>query len=579
MGLWSWRTAYSWRAHQPVTAVMIGSSSIHGHYGAGYLSSVETNIVSMLSRRLGGGAGYLADHPGWALTGTSSVVNAGLSRFTRRLEPGAGMSRTMVCEQVSVQHKQGPVAAGAFTVSIDGVRWTVTPSASGTAERYDGVWTSPAMPYGPHTVTITAQTVTTIGAVQAEIGMVRVVNAGHGGTSAHLYSQVVAASRTHNRALAAVAPSLLIWMVGSNDWADYNGSSNATSFKAATRKALKMVRAACPEPPSILLVHQHRRFDVTSPQSTWQEFGAALAELADELPDTAFLDASGAFPLDRASDVDQLIGPDGVHLTDRGAALLADLIGDAILAPQTPPFTSAPLSGTDPASLPGVLAAWRASDLTGADGSAVTSWAPYAGTETSPLLSSATAPILRHNAHTTHQAVDTTGGRPLQTGAWSTTYTGPLTVLAVARCGTATTSSAGNLWSGRTGVYAALQLPADNVVAPSAGGVSAPASQWTYAGTSGWSVYGVVYDGPDSMVHIHGLDPVALPLTNGASYGLPGLTLAANSAASGSYADAQYMEVLVYGRALTPVEMTSAVAMLARRYHLDGYGRTSTATP
>jgi lysophospholipase L1-like esterase len=575
MGLWSWRTAYSWRAHQPVTAVMIGSSNIHGHYSAGHTTAVETTVASMLAARFGGGASYLADHPGWATTGTTAVVNAGLSRFTRRLEANASMSRTMTCERVSVQHKQGPMAAGTFTVTIDGVHHPVAPSTTGSSERYDGVWTSPNLGYGQHTVTITAHATTTIGGVQAEVGGVRIVNAGHGGTAAQLYAQAVQPSRTHNRAVASLSPSLLIWMVGSNDWADYNGTSSAVSFKASTRKALKMVRAACPEPPSILLVHQHRRFDVTTPQSTWAEFGAALAELADELPDTQFLDASGAFPIDRASDVDRLIGPDGVHLTDRGSALLADLIGDAILAPQAPPVTSAPLPEADPVPLPGVLAAWRASDLTGTDGSAVTSWAPYTGTETSPLLPTGTAPVLRHNAHTTHQAVDVTGGRPLQTSAWSTTYTGPLTVLAVARCGTATTTSTGHLWSGRAGVYASLQLPVDNVVAPSAGGLSAPASQWTYAGNQAWQVYGVVYDGPGTMVYTHGLDPASVPLVNGSAYGLAGFTLGANSGGTGAYADAQYLEVVVYDRALTQAEMSSAVATLARRYHLDGSGRTS----
>jgi lysophospholipase L1-like esterase len=575
--LWTWRTAWSWRHLHPVTAVLIGSSNSHGVYGTGYLSSVERNMASALSNRLGGGTSYLGDHPGWTLTGTTSVANVGLSRFSRQLSPGASMARTAPrCERFSVQFKQG-AGSGVFTVAIDGgPAVTVTPDTSGTSERYDGTWTSGELVPGPHSIKITAVGTATIMGVQAESGAVRVVNAAHGGTSAKLYADVSAAMRTHNRAVGSVSPSLLVMMVGSNDYAGLNAPQDAAAYAANLRRAVQRARAACPTPPSVLLVHQHRRWDVANPPSSWEAFGQALQQVAADLPDCAALDVSGAFPTGPECDVDQLVGPDGVHLTERGAALLADLIGDALLGHLPPPSTAPAQPEPDPAALPGLLAAWRAGDLTGTDGSPVVAWTPYAGTEASPLLSVASPAVLRHRAHTIHRAVDTAGSRPLQTGPWSTTHTGPITVLAVARAGTATVSGSGHLWSGRAGTYVTAQLAADNILALGAGGLSAPASAWVYAGTQGWAVYGAVYDGANSALYTHNCDPVSVSLAHGSAYGLPGFTLGAGSSGNGQFASAQYAEVIVYGRALTPAEATSAVAALARRYALDGSGRTST---
>lgn len=569
------RTAMSWSDVTPTTVVCIGSSTT-----AGTGTLPETNLVSRVARIVHHahgdtlpGCSYLTDHPGWTTTGSITAVQAGLSQQSRRLAPGATMRRTVAaCRAVTVAYRQGS-GSGAFRIVVDnGPPVLITPDPTGSAERYDGVHTITGLAPTPHTVSITAEgTATVSGLIAHDATGPRFVNAGRPGSVSHHYSATAAAMRTHNRAIAAMRPSLVVWTLGSND---YTLNVPPAVFKENVRTAVQRLRAACETRHGVLLVHSYRRLDTQAPLHPWESYGQALAEVAAELDDTAYLDASAPWPVSQRADADDLICADAIHLTDRGYAWLARLVADRILYDTTIQSTAGDPVGTDPAGWPGLVAAWRSSDLTQADGTEV-AWTPYAGVETSPLTApTGKAATLMSAAVAGYPAVRTTAaGRYLQTGAWSTTYTGPLTVLAVVKAGSAGVSPYGNLWSGRSGVYAYANTSGDNLLTVGAGTISDTAT--AYCGHQSWKALGVVYDGLSSVLHTHDSIPVPVPLAVGPSYGLPGFTLGANSGGGSNFVDALYAEVLVFDRALTPGEMTAATSWLARRYHLDGTGRTS----
>jgi lysophospholipase L1-like esterase len=576
-GLWAWRNAAAWRHIERVNVVCVGSSTTAGALA----SAVDRGWVARLGHRLRGGTtgvSYPASRDeGWSFTGTRSLVEAGLSLRSRRLAAGGTMTRVVTADAVTVWFKQGS-GATPFTVTVDGTAYTVTPSTTGSTERYDGEWTSPPLPADRHTVTITGPA--TVMGLYAHLGDrdtgVRVINAGFGGTRSADYATATTALRTHNRAVARLAPALVVMMIGANDYAT---QVPVADYKTNVRLAVQRLRSGCERQPSVLLVHTYARPDVDDPAAPWSDYGDALRELAAELVDVDVVDLSRHYPTGAAADRHGLISDDQIHQTDRGHAWMAELVADhlaARLAAASAPTDPADPGGTDPATWPGVLSAWRSSTLVGADGDAVT-WLPHAGTETSPL----DAPLgrqaqLRTDALAGYPVVATSStGRYLQTGPWSTTHTGPVTVLAVVQAGSTANTPNGNLWTGRAGTYCYAGITGDNLLHIGAGSLTAPAAGTVYCGHQRWQALGVVYDGADTALHTHDGAPVPLPLTNGSSYGLPGFTLGANSGAGANYVDALYADVIVIGRALSPDEMRSALAWLARRYHLDGNGRTT----
>lgn len=578
-GLWWWRQAHSWRHLERVTVVCIGSSTTAGSVA----TTVERNWVTLLGQSLRGtgpgGVSYPASRDlGWSFTGTRSLVNTGLSLWSRRLASDATMSRTVPrADAITIWHKQG-VGATPFTVTIDGTPHTVTPSTSGSVERHDGVWTSPPLTPGQHAVTIAGQA--TIMGMYAHDGDtargVSVVNAGYPGTHSADYAAASAAVRTHNRAVARLNPALVVMMIGANDYAL---RVPVQDYKANMRVAIQRLRAGCELRPSVLLVHPYPRYDVTDPVAPWSAYGEALRELAAELDDVDMLDLSSHYPTSTTADRYGLIAPDRIHQTDRGHAWMADLIADhlqsRLSADSAPTSVGGPVD-TDPTSWPGVLAAWRSSTLTGTDGDPVT-WAPHAGRHTSALTAPAgSAATLRLDGPAGHPAVVTSAtGRYLQTGAWSATHTGPATVIAVVKAGSAAASPHGNLWSGRSGTYAYAGINGDNLLAIGAGGLTGPSAGNVYCGHQRWQALGVVYDSAATVLYTHDGDPQPLPLEHGPAYGLPGFTIAANSGAGANFLDALYAELIVYDHALSADRMRAALAWLARRYGLDGVGRTS----
>lgn len=576
--LWAFRRAWARRHIERVTVACVGSSTTHGT-GA---TALERTWVNHLARRLGSQSrNYLPHHPGWAAAGTTTPVEGGLSLQSVQLVPGASLTRAVgACNVVQVLYRK---RGGAFTVAIDGSTvTTVTPPAT-SGEHYDGVATVGPLSLGIHTVTITASGTApvTVSGVRTfdtthENG-VDVLNAGLGGTHSASYSMPTLAMRTHNHALAAHDPALLIMMVGSNDYA--LGVDPAV-YHARMRAAVLAARSGCPRDMPVMLVHGHRRFDVTSVHP-WNDYASALRDVAEGLPDVGLLDLSGHFAVSQTADTADLVGADGVHLTDAGHAWVGDLIGDELLTPAGwAPSSGSP--GTDPADdpslLPGLVSAWDNSELEGNLGDEV-DWAPFLGVENAVL----TAPpgrraTLRPGGLAGLPTVVTTAsGRCLQTAPWTAPVTGPLTILAVVKPEAAAVnagSPSGVLFSGRSGRYTALNIAGDNLAQLFVGDTTGPGVVSAYFGTGRWKVMAFVVDGITASLLGHGVGPQIATMTPGAAYGLGGFTIGGNSGLAANI-DAQWAEILVFDRALTGAEIAISIRYLARKHALDGAGRTS----
>lgn len=126
-------------------------------------------------------------------------------------------------------------------------------------------------------------------------------------------------------AILALKPELILHMIGSNDWA--NGVAIAT-YKANVRA--RVVQFMNGTPAVQVLIHQQPRFDVTSPKIPWDQYGAALAEIAAEFPDrVVFLDLSERFEaMGPGADAFSLLHPDRIHLMDEGNRIMANMIAD-----------------------------------------------------------------------------------------------------------------------------------------------------------------------------------------------------------------------------------------------------------
>lgn len=375
-----------------VRIVALGSSTTAGT-GA---TSKSARYVDLLARRLPADQGrtsggiYLDVDGGWNYTGTTSVPTAGLALRSRRLEPGAAMTRSSSvpnCTAVTLTYAEGP-GCGPFTVRFGGTTHTVTPRTAGTAVTYTGVFRTPSQPVGSKSLSVTATTTAvTVDGCYAhngdETAGVQVWQGGKKGTTAASFS----ASVTQPARLGSLAVQGAIVMVGSND---YKAARSISAYTSDVTKIVAALKAASPG-VVVLLVHSWQRMDVTAPRIPWSAYGTALKGIADADPGSvAFLDLSDDFAARGVpgADPEALIGSDDVHATNAGHRLLAELV-HAPLAGTVPP----PVEQTPP---PAALTTYSSDTFSGADaGTCVgrTTDAALGGTQR-PLLTSSTAAAL-----------------------------------------------------------------------------------------------------------------------------------------------------------------------------------------
>lgn len=132
-------------------------------------------------------------------------------------------------------------------------------------------------------------------------------------------------------ALANVNPNLVIHMVGEND---YFYKTTLANYKANLESALQFVESQSPNVINVL-VHSHGRNDVTAPVATWDQYGAAMKEVADALPARRyFINTMDFFyPLGTMDNNLGGIIMDTVHPGDVGHRYLARIIGSHLGIP------------------------------------------------------------------------------------------------------------------------------------------------------------------------------------------------------------------------------------------------------
>ena len=147
------------------------------------------------------------------------------------------------------------------------------------------------------------------------------LNAGVGGTTAENYF-----GPDRDALNRSFQPHFVVHMVGSND---YSLQRPLSDYRSNLREVVGDIRnRGVAGGPMQLLIHAPRREDVNDAAValTWSDYGRVLQEVAEEFPNTEFLDAGDLF--DRARDGAAVLAADRVHLNERGNSILAQVIAE-----------------------------------------------------------------------------------------------------------------------------------------------------------------------------------------------------------------------------------------------------------
>ncbi len=572
-GLRAWRSALANRWYAPVRVVAVGSSTTAG-LNSTALDRRYTNRVGDLLHReynptgVTGGAWYMASDSGWTTTGTVGSNALGLGLQSTTLAAGATLSRTVnPTTGFTVLFEQGP-GAGAFTVAVDGgTAVTVTPDTTGVANRHDGTYSTGVLTSGSHTVLITATGACTISGVYAHQGdLASGVQVYTSGKSGAVAADFVANTSIPVR-IQQLGAGLVLLMLAAND---YSAGVSPTSFRTTVTTLINNIKAVCYPQPSILLVGSYRRLDVTSPAYPWSAYLDVMQDLAAEDPQNiGYVDLSGVYPTSQATDPYDVISSDSIHQTDRGHGEMADLVYAALRAPRLAGMRVNTPTATAPDAMSGLISWWRADTLGLADNAAVSSWAPVAGLQSAPLAQTGTnRPVFRTGVLNGRGVArfSAAASQSMDTGAWTTSYPVPLTVVMVARFSSLAVTA--NLFSGRSGVfvYAGSSPTILQVGAGAAGELNGRES----LDVDAWHVLGVVYNGSTTTIHWDSRALTTRGTTGtGAAAAMPGLRLGTNSGGTANYLTGDVADLAIYNRALSLTEIGQVIADRAAYYALE----------
>lgn len=338
-------TAWAARASAPVAMLHVGDS-VTERTGAG---SFEAGYVTKLLRSLQSDAG-IPGGPGFVNSGSYVATDNSLSSFYNPVGAvqGAGFlgnrsGQFSVNQAVTFTFSGTSVSLHYFqfsggqpmSVVIDGGAPTSVPTSNVTNNQR-GVWTSPTLSTGAHTVVITPTS-----GQQLYLRGVHVYNGdegkgvhgwegGHFGTRAG--DQASGAAAYFQDACAVIQPAVATLFLGLNDW---SASYAAVSYQADLTAVVNAVNGYCTTPPSWVICGIYRRTDVTStvPLADYTAAAQAVANL--DPTNRRFVDLNSA---------GVTLSADGVHPNAAGHAAIAAAIRPAVLdlagAPVVPSWPS-----------------------------------------------------------------------------------------------------------------------------------------------------------------------------------------------------------------------------------------------
>lgn len=571
LGAHAWRQGLANRLYGTVNVVAVGSSTTAGlnatTFARRYVDLLGADLhLKYNASTVSGGAFIRGIDSGWTFSGTHSTDAHGLALSSVTLATSATMGRTVnPCTGYDVYYAQG-AGAGAFDVSIDGAAAvTVTPNTDGSANRHDGVYSSPTVTSGSHSILITATAATVISGVYArggdESAGVRVYNSGASGSNSTNWAS---ANQSLFQRFAALSPRLFVVMLGAND---FSAATSPATFETNLQTFVDRIVGAVTPTPSILLVGTYARLDVFFPTYEWSEYLDVMRGVAAANPGVVeYLDISAPYPATQEENLASLVidTADYIHQTDKGHRLMADLLTTSLVAPPPAAITQPAFS---PLQVGGLLAHFDAGALSLSDNTAVATWAPSGGVESASLTqgTSGNRPVFR-------TARVNSSGRPavvftaasnhnLDTGAWAGKRSTPLTVISIAKL---ITGNVGNIYSGRSGVYAYAGNSVSGTLAVGAGAV-AEITQSISMGA--WHVIVTVYNGASSAIYVDNDTATATGTTTaGSNSALPGLRLGTNSSAGSNWLDGEIAEIGVWNRALSAAEISLLAHWYGARY-------------
>ena len=173
---------------------------------------------------------------------------------------------------------------------------------------------------------------------------VQVVNGGASGMGAASYI-----TTTTRPQIIALNPSAIIHMVGSND---YGMDVPISTYRTHLTNQIASLKSGITVPCVHILANSYQRLDKTGALHAWSEYRDAMKEVAAADPDNvAFIDLSPPWVEVGVPGSDPLrLIYDTVHPTDRGHALLADQVLEAIGISRVP----AQLVTTEPPAVTGL---------------------------------------------------------------------------------------------------------------------------------------------------------------------------------------------------------------------------------
>lgn len=293
-------TASQWRAANPVLAagepgfeLDTGRHKIgDGHRAWDRLDAfvTEADLASELDRRIKGSPpAELVNAPAlgrwWAACHRAATTRPGIVFLGSSTTEGAGASTSRTrwvnrfVERLQAHHPSGAVETEVMRL---GIAPTEVPARPGIQAFNGGIWGRTSGTYC---------------------------------SSAHLYG------------IGVFDPTLVVHMIGSNDSTSGVHHVPVDEFRRNVESAVDAIgRRRCH-----LFVHSFRRFEAGVTAEQWAGYGRALREVATARANVAFVDLSGyGEEAQRDGDPSQIIADDGVHPSDTGHALLADLTARAL---------------------------------------------------------------------------------------------------------------------------------------------------------------------------------------------------------------------------------------------------------
>lgn len=348
LGMAQWQAAVHGHLASTARAVVIGDSNTEGAGTGLWYATWPARLQALIRARKGirGGDGYIGSTPttgayvvappvtrtgttqsmgGWGLGGRSASVSAAGSSVT--YDP-------RVCDRIRVWYGKTSLYGGNFDVKIDGVTVTSLNSNGGAANSDGAFWDSGVLTRGPHTVSFSSPNgwIGIIDGVEffdGDYGTgVQVYNAGHHGYTTDSFNMTTNPNiAMHWQHLSAIAPQLVVIMLGSNDLL---GQQTVAQFAANLEAMIGYISPTA----SVLIVMPPTRGDGRTAELNirWAEMRVAAAALATGR--VSFLDLEHWWPsIGAASSTWAGLMFDLIHLNTAGYELLAEIVADHICAP------------------------------------------------------------------------------------------------------------------------------------------------------------------------------------------------------------------------------------------------------